>query len=210
MPTHPRREGRPGTRSLARRDRLILEHLRLVEHTAWGIAQDVGSAFDVKDLISLGHLGLIQAAGRYRPEQFGRVPFAIYAKKRIRGAILDGIRRKNWVESQHESLNSLLEAQERRQTHDGALRGPLEASPLQESSAEVPIEAIDARRVSGRLRKGYLRRLSPLQTGIMSLYYSDASPTFAQIAARLQVSAEMVSREHAAALKELRIQFGVR
>lgn len=47
-------------------------------------------AIEVDDLIGYGHLGLLEARTRYDPTR--RVPFDVYARHRIRGAIFDGIR----------------------------------------------------------------------------------------------------------------------
>jgi RNA polymerase sigma factor FliA len=197
----------PESRRLERRNRLILEHLHLVEPIAWSLLQRCPAAFEVDDLIALGRFGLMQAAGRYKPKANRNTPFPPYAKMRIRGAILDGIRRKNWIEAGHESLNALLELQQSREEGQNRRWHP---GLIQEAAVELPVEAIDARRMLRRLQEGRLRRLSPLQTRILSLYYSAAAPTLQQIAQRLRISAEIVSREHAAGLRALQTQFGIR
>jgi RNA polymerase sigma factor (sigma-70 family) len=192
--------------ALARRDRLVLGHLHLVEPIAWAVLAGCPSAFEIDDLIALGRMGLMQAAIRYRPETNGHAPFAAYAKHRIRGAIKDGLRRKNWIEAQHESLNEIVEWGRAREEREDWLRRP---TVMLWQPVQMPVEGIDGRRVLQKLRQGHFRRLSPLQTRILGLYYSAEAPTLEQIAARLGMSAEVVSREHAAGVKALRAQFGV-
>lgn len=54
-------------------------------------------SFDLDDLIATGNLALINVATRYRPKLHGDAPFATFARPRIRGAILDSIRRRHWT-----------------------------------------------------------------------------------------------------------------
>ena len=51
----------------AERDRLVQAHIGLVKATAHRLAQRLPAQVEVPDLISIGVLGLIDAAGRYRP-----------------------------------------------------------------------------------------------------------------------------------------------
>ena len=53
------------------------------------------SNVDVRDLISLGTLGLIDASERYDPSL--NTSFGAYATIRIKGAIVDGLRKQDWV-----------------------------------------------------------------------------------------------------------------
>lgn len=52
-----------------------------------------GSGIEMSDLIQAGNLGLLQALRTYRPES--RVPLAGFAKFRIRGEMLDTVRRNS-------------------------------------------------------------------------------------------------------------------
>ena len=49
------------------RDRLVMEHVGLVKTLAQRLAQRLPSQVEMNDLISVGVLGLIDAATRYRP-----------------------------------------------------------------------------------------------------------------------------------------------
>ena len=73
---------------------LIERYLPLVRNVVDRIKINVPPHVDADDLYSVGITGLIAAVRRYDPEQ-GRT-FVAYAAVRIRGAILDELRRMDW------------------------------------------------------------------------------------------------------------------
>ena len=75
----------------ARRDQLVIDHLDLVRHTLSRMALDLPLGADRENLEAAGALGLVEAAGNY--DESRGVPFRPYAHARIRGAILDELRR---------------------------------------------------------------------------------------------------------------------
>lgn len=77
------------------RDRLVMEHLSLVKAVASRLAHRVPSQVEVGELISVGIVGLIDAAGRYRPSL--GVPFDAFARRRVHGAMLDSLRQLDWA-----------------------------------------------------------------------------------------------------------------
>ena len=72
------------------RDELVIEHVDLVKAVANRLARRLPSSVETVDLTSVGMLGLIDAAGRYRPSL--GVPFDAFASKRVLGAMLDELR----------------------------------------------------------------------------------------------------------------------
>ena len=52
-------------------------------------------SFDMEDLLSCGFMGLIEAVDKFNPA--AGVKFETYASYRIKGAILDQIRKANWL-----------------------------------------------------------------------------------------------------------------
>ncbi len=81
----------PATRT---RDERIKAHLDLVKAIAGGIrAQPLGRGMELDDLVAYGAIGLVEAATRF--EERG-VPFSAFARRRIYGAIVDGIRTQHW------------------------------------------------------------------------------------------------------------------
>jgi len=77
------------------RDRLVMEHVPLVKTLAQRLAQRLPSQVEMNDLISVGVLGLIDAATRYRPST--GVPFDAFARRRVNGAMLDALRELDWA-----------------------------------------------------------------------------------------------------------------
>lgn len=78
-------------RSTTRRDDLVVEHQAFARMVAGKVISSLRLPLSyLDDAISLGYLGLLEAAERYNPES--SVPFRGYAYLRIRGAIIDGMR----------------------------------------------------------------------------------------------------------------------
>ena len=74
---------------------LILKHMNLVRQIAHGFIRRMPGHVEVDDLIQAGMVGLLEAARRYcRAEG---ATFRTYAAPRIRGAILDSMRRSDWT-----------------------------------------------------------------------------------------------------------------
>jgi RNA polymerase sigma factor for flagellar operon FliA len=72
-------------------DRLIATHLGLVKKIAWHVHGRVSSAIDVEDLVQIGMVALIEAARAF--EDRGQAAFATYATVRVRGAMIDQLRK---------------------------------------------------------------------------------------------------------------------
>jgi RNA polymerase sigma factor (sigma-70 family) len=86
-------------RVLEARNALVEAHLHLVPDIAGRIHSGLPPSFDLDDLISEGNIGLIQAATRYRPSAHNRTPFSAFARPRIRGAIIDSVRRRRYTDN---------------------------------------------------------------------------------------------------------------
>ena len=82
--TYGRQPTRPAPADLAR------EHMPLVRRIAWHVHGRVSSAIDIEDLVQIGMVALVEAANAY--EDRGHA-FATYATMRIRGAMIDHLRR---------------------------------------------------------------------------------------------------------------------
>ena len=75
------------------KDELIDENLELVKRIAYYYRGRVGKIIEIEDLLQLGMVGLVEAAHNYSPQN--DVPFASYAKLRIKGAIVDYLRKSS-------------------------------------------------------------------------------------------------------------------
>ncbi len=74
-----------------RREELILGHLGLVRHVLGRLVADLPASVDLENLEAAGVLGLVEAAQSFDPER--GVQFQTFAYPRIRGAVLDELRR---------------------------------------------------------------------------------------------------------------------
>jgi len=77
------------------RDVLVLQHLSLVKALAQRLAQRLPAQVELTDLVSVGVLGLMDAATRYKPST--GVPFDAFARRRVHGAMLDALRDLDWA-----------------------------------------------------------------------------------------------------------------
>jgi len=75
----------------SRRDDLIVAHVDVARRIALRVARRVPDWISVDDLVAAGMMGLAEAAHRF-DEDRGE-PFVAFAEKRIRGAVLDELRR---------------------------------------------------------------------------------------------------------------------
>ncbi len=83
------------SRTDARRDQIILDHLPLVKAIAIRVHENLPVHVDVDDLVHAGILGLFDAVNKY--DSTKQVAFSAYAKHRIKGAILDSLRQLDWA-----------------------------------------------------------------------------------------------------------------
>jgi len=81
--------------NFSKRDELVLQHVGLVKTLANRLASRLPSQVEVSELVSVGVVGLIEAANRYQPSL--GVPFDAFARRRIQGAMLDALRGLDWV-----------------------------------------------------------------------------------------------------------------
>src|ERR1700751_3657916 len=75
--------------------RLLENHLPLVRSIVEKMRRKLPSKIEADELYSVGVTGLVAAARNYRPSR--ESSFASYATTRIRGAILDELRRMDWM-----------------------------------------------------------------------------------------------------------------
>ena len=77
------------------REQLILEYAQLVKVVAGRLSMYLGHNVEYDDLVSYGIFGLIDAIDKFDMDK--NVKFETYASLRIRGAILDQIRKMDWI-----------------------------------------------------------------------------------------------------------------
>lgn len=83
------------TKSTELREQLILEYAPLVKLVAGRLSMYLGYNVEYEDLCSYGIFGLIDAIDKF--DTMKDVKFETYASLRIRGSILDQIRKMDWI-----------------------------------------------------------------------------------------------------------------
>lgn len=94
-------------RDAAIKEKIIVHYISLVQKIAHQMAYTLPTHMDKDDLYSHGIFGLLEAIDRYNP-QLG-ISFPTFAVKRIKGAIIDGIRREDWLPVSVRKKAKLLE-----------------------------------------------------------------------------------------------------
>ena len=112
------------------REKLILEYAPLVKLVAGRLSMYLGYNVEYEDLVSYGIFGLIDAIDKF--EYAKAVKFETYASLRIRGAILDQIRKMDWIprtirqkQKQIDAAMKEFEITHGRQATDAELAGQL-------------------------------------------------------------------------------------
>ena len=83
------------TKSPEVREKIILEYAPLVKVVAGRLSMYLGYNVEYEDLVSYGIFGLIDAIDKF--DFLKDVKFETYASLRIRGSILDQIRKMDWI-----------------------------------------------------------------------------------------------------------------
>jgi len=206
-------------------DALVARHAPLIDRAARRLAMRTGGAVSPEDLWSAGAMGLLDAAQRFDP---GRdVKFESFAERRIRGAMLDEMRRMDHLPRR---LRAQVEKVERARGR-AAQRLGREAQP-DEVAEELglPVDEVEALVVLGQpqvalledlvstlpdvddeasraeavraLAAGVARLPDRLQL-VLSLHYEEGL-TYREIARVLDVSEPRICQLHAEAVGMLR------
>lgn len=83
------------TKDPALKEKLILEYAPIVKYVAGRLSVHIGTHVEYNDMVSYGIFGLIDAIDKFDPTK--GVKFETYASLRIRGSIIDNIRKLDWV-----------------------------------------------------------------------------------------------------------------
>src|SRR5213595_1591312 len=139
----------------ASQSRRIVAGLPFVEALARRMASTMPNSIDIGDLVQDGVLGLIDAANRFDEDR--GIKFETFAERRVRGAIIDALRRDAWPRGVRRVRRELEAARE-------ALRRELGHEPsMADLAARV---GSDEKRLSRTIvRINTIESTSPLATG---------------------------------------------
>jgi len=192
------------------RNRLINEFLPYTGAvaTAFMSELDLHGVVNYDDVLGYAHVGLTQAADRYRPGAGAQ--FKTFAFPRIRGAVIEGLRRSNRARGHHRHWKtSTTEAgadrtaplphrnwRQGNSTEDEPRAVAVDAEPTVD-----PFETLDVAFLRGEIRRA-LDALSDLDRQIIVLYYFEDLDRH-RIAKRLGHPGWYISRRRNAALAQL-------
>ena len=209
-------------------DHLVNQHLPLVKRIASQLAVKLPSHIEIDDLIQVGLIGLLKAVDDYQRDS-GAV-FSTYATIRIRGAMLDELRGRDWLpRSAQRDLGRVAAAIDRVEQRVGRpaqdkeiadeLRMPVEeyrllagelacARVTQLDEAELPpgIDEPEEQFVEVTKREALVEAIGmlPEKEGLMlSLYYNEGL-NLKEIGLVLNVSESRVSQIHGQAVARLK------
>jgi len=121
------------TDSRAARDQLIVHYAPMVKYVAGRVAVGLPNTVEQSDLVGYGIFGLIDAIDKFDIDRENK--FETYAMVRVRGSIIDGLRKVDWVPRsvrtkarQVESAFAKLEARFGRAPTDAELADELKIS----------------------------------------------------------------------------------
>ena len=199
-----RATGRRGTLADATRCAVIEQYVPLASRIAHGMNVPVGAVASADDLESAAVIGLIDAVDRFDPQR--GVPFEGYASLRIRGAVLDEVRR----------VDELGRADRRRQREaqaqgeEGHYLGTVSLDELLENGyrggpeQDELAERYDAEDLRMRVRSA-IACLPARQREVVERYY-DQSLTLRETGQRMGISEARACQLHGRAIENLRHQ----
>ena len=215
------------------RNRLIREHADIARRIALRMARRCPDWIAREDLVSAGMVGLIEAADRY--DESRQEPFLSFAEHRIRGAILDELRRGDIMPRRVRQLARKITAAIRELEKDGepandqrvadalgvsvdqyrtglAQLVHVELAPLDGEEARLvasdaaPDVQADHRETLGRIRAA-LDRMEARDVTILGLHYVE-DLTYQEIADTLKITPSRVCQLLWRAVERLRAMLG--
>ncbi len=216
------------------REQLILEYAGVVNLVAGRLSMYLGYTVEYDDLVGYGIFGLIDAIDKYDMEK--NVKFETYASLRIRGAILDEIRKMDWIprtlrqkQKKMDAAAAKIEAECGRTAKGDEIANELGISVEEyenwKAEAEFtnlislddyletmgakfqqPDHAIQKQELKEMLVEA-LKKLTEKEQNVITLYYYEEL-TLKEISQILSVSESRVSQLHTKALKKIKEQLG--
>lgn len=76
-------------------NKLVEHYMYIVDYHVERMASHIPASFEKNDLRSLGLIGLFDALNKFEPSR--NLQFSTYASIRVRGSIIDGLRKEDWL-----------------------------------------------------------------------------------------------------------------
>jgi RNA polymerase sigma factor for flagellar operon FliA len=214
-------------------DAFVEAHRSLVIGIAQKVRRQLDLTIDLDELIALGFAGLVEAKQRFDPSK--GVQFSTFAYYRIRGAILDGVRKMAYLPRRAyarlraaESADYVIEplAEARVADSEGRLDTGQALTELEsaltkltagymlsavgqneaETPPESPEDALLGLELKGKVR-GAVESLPERERALVVGFYFEGR-RFDEVAAELGISKSWASRLHTKALDRIRAALG--
>ena len=210
-------------------EQLVTDYLHLVKKITFHIASRLPATIDIDDLTQVGLIGLLEAAKSYRSGQ--GATFETFAGIRIRGAILDEVRRFDWsprsIQQKARWLaqaTRAVEVERQRSPKDSEIAAQLgvdmdEYHQLLRDTATCKATFVDVNEVDlpdtntphdnlhdsafRTALSAHIAKLPEREKMLMSLYYDDEL-NLKEIGSVLEISESRVSQIHSQILNKLR------
>jgi RNA polymerase sigma factor FliA len=143
---------------------LAKKHAPLVRRLAWHVHGSMSSAVEVEDLVQIGMVALVEAVANF--EDRGQVTFEQYLATRVRGSMIDALRK---------SATLTRGAMQRKRQYEQAV------AVLTAELGHAPTDALVAGRLGVSLEKLRLEYVNaqPVRMEPIDEVYSDEGPWFA-------------------------------
>lgn len=130
-------------------EELVREYDGFVRSIAGRVKHELDLACDTEDLVAWGFQGLLEARQRFDPHR--GVQFNTFAYYRVRGAVIDGVRKMAYLSRRAHQLRKFAEAADDILEQCGETRA---ASPEARSDVEATVQALDD--VLGKLTASFV------------------------------------------------------
>lgn len=150
-------------------ERLVEDHMTLVKRLAWHFQGRAGRFIELDDLMQAGYLGLVDASQRYSTRE--GVTFAAYAAIRVRGSIIDCLRRNSNLCRTTISMQQKMRAAER----DLEMEHQRDPTP-EELSEKMEMTLEELQNWQARFQASRVKSLDEVYTD-HSLLFQDVTPS---------------------------------
>ena len=215
--------------SPAEQESVVRHYAPKIRFLALRLKAKLPRSIELGELISSGTLGLMEALGKFRP-QLG-IRFETYAESRIKGAMLDELRRLDWFPRVLDEAMRKVEHEQGRQATEDELqkitgldmRDVRQGLEALQNQLWISLDAIQDT-ISGEGPEGgepfrstalqeliervapLIDRLTPREKLVLSLYYTDEL-NMRETAEVMGITEGRVSQLHSQALSRLRKEF---
>ena len=198
-------ERRPAHRSP---EALARAHMPLVRKIAWHVHGRVSSAIEIEDLIQIGMAALVEAANCF--EDRGHA-FATYASVRIRGAMIDHLRRQATIcrsamtrRREFASVRQRLEGRFGREVSEAEMAAELDLDPADyRDGGERADDALEREDLQAALAAS-IKTLPEREAMVLQLYFVEEM-NLEEIGQTLGIDAARVCQIKKAALDKVRV-----